>query len=320
LDIYFRSVDLRIGKQQIIWGKADGVFITDIVSPKDLSEFLLRDFAEIRMGITALKADYYRGDDTFEFVWVPVFTPTLMLEENSIWYPKVEFPPSAVFDYSGNTVEPEFGNGELFARFSAMTSLIDYELMGGYMWDDDPVMHIYTDQDSGEITVSPSYHRLSVGGGSFSSTLGSLILRGEAAYYGGKYFSATGSGLVDGTIRKDYLHYLLGMDYSLWDTRLSVQFVQQAVLDYDSRINNDEFTNTMTFMASRDFLRETLRVELFSYLGLNDKDALVRPKVTFSPVDGLGLIFGCNIFVGDEGRFGQYDENDMIYTKIKYSF
>ena len=39
LDIYFNSVDVRIGKQQIIWGKADGVFITDIVSPKDLSEF-----------------------------------------------------------------------------------------------------------------------------------------------------------------------------------------------------------------------------------------------------------------------------------------
>jgi hypothetical protein len=32
LDMYFDSFDLRIGKQQIIWGKADGVFITDIVS------------------------------------------------------------------------------------------------------------------------------------------------------------------------------------------------------------------------------------------------------------------------------------------------
>ena len=51
LDIYFDSIDLRVGKQQIIWGKADGVFITDIVSPKDLREFLLPDFDESGPGL-----------------------------------------------------------------------------------------------------------------------------------------------------------------------------------------------------------------------------------------------------------------------------
>ena len=59
LDIFFNSMDFRIGKQQIIWGKADCVFITDIVSPKNLDEFLLRDFDEIRIGTTSLKANYY---------------------------------------------------------------------------------------------------------------------------------------------------------------------------------------------------------------------------------------------------------------------
>ncbi|MCK5055482.1 MAG: hypothetical protein KAT34_02430, partial [Candidatus Aminicenantes bacterium] len=34
LDIFFNSIDIRVGKQQIIWGKADGVFITDVISPK----------------------------------------------------------------------------------------------------------------------------------------------------------------------------------------------------------------------------------------------------------------------------------------------
>ena len=51
LDLYFNNFDLRIGKQQVVWGKADGVFITDIVSPLNLTEFLLPDFDEIRTGI-----------------------------------------------------------------------------------------------------------------------------------------------------------------------------------------------------------------------------------------------------------------------------
>jgi len=55
MDLYSDKVDVRTGKQQIIWGQADGVFITDIVSPKNLTEFLLWDFNEIRMGVTAVK-------------------------------------------------------------------------------------------------------------------------------------------------------------------------------------------------------------------------------------------------------------------------
>lgn len=31
--------DFRAGLQKILWGKADGVFITDVVSPLDLSSF-----------------------------------------------------------------------------------------------------------------------------------------------------------------------------------------------------------------------------------------------------------------------------------------
>ncbi|MBK5201473.1 MAG: hypothetical protein JJE21_08065, partial [Spirochaetaceae bacterium] len=75
IDLYLEKADVHIGKQQIIWGKSDGVFITDVVSPKNLEEFLLPDFNEIRLGITAIKADYYIDSATYELIWVPIFTP-----------------------------------------------------------------------------------------------------------------------------------------------------------------------------------------------------------------------------------------------------
>ena len=318
MDIYFNAVDLRIGKQQIIWGKADGVFITDIVSPKDLSEFLLRDFDEIRMGITSLKANYYLGDNTFEFVWAPNFISTQMPDESSIWFPQLDFPASPVFDYSQNQIDAKLENSEVFAKFSAITSAIDFEIMGGYMWDDDPTMHIAKNPTG--LTVTPRHHRLGLAGGSFSSTLGGFVLRGEGAYYNGKYFNSEDPTLADATVEKDYLHYLIGVDYTLWDIRLSSQFIQQAILDYEKPIKNDEYENTMTVLASKDFLRETLRLELFSYIGLNNSDALIRPKVIYDLADGFELLLGANIFVGSEGNFGQYDNNDMIYAKVKYSF
>jgi hypothetical protein len=101
---------------------------------------------------------------------------------------------------------------------------------------------------------------------------------------------------------------------------LSAQFIQEYILDYEEDIQNHELDNTMTFMAKKDFLREKLWVELFSYIGLNNKDALIRPKVTYSFADGFDILGGANIFLGDKGRFGQYKNNDMLYVKLKYSF
>jgi len=325
LDIYFDSIDIRMGKQQIIWGKGDGVFITDIVSPKDLREFLLPDFDEIRTGITALKADYYLGDNTFEVVWIPVFTPTQMPGENSMWRLTPDFPIQPTFNYSQKEIKGNLENSEIFIRYSALTSLVDFEIMGGYMWDDDPIMHVTKAVDPNthqlsSLIVTPRHHRLSLAGGSFSATLGGFVVRGEGAYYGGKYFSSNDPSLADGVVEKDYLHYLLGVDYALWDIRLSAQFIQQTILDHDDQIANDEFESTMTFLAGKDFLRETLHVELFSYIGLNNEDALIRPKITYDLADGFEILLGANVFVGHEGNFGQYNDNDMIYSKVKYSF
>ncbi|HGY56081.1 MAG TPA: hypothetical protein ENK44_10280 [Caldithrix abyssi] len=323
MDIYFESIDIRIGKQQIVWGKADGVFITDIVSPKDLREFLLPDFDEIRIGVTSVKLDYYIGDNTLEVVWIPVFTPTRMPSPESIWFPRLDLPMEPEWDFSKQEVKGSLENSEVFGKFSALTSFIDFELMAGYAWDDDPTMHLTKNIENGQLvglTITPIHHRLTLGGGSFSTTLGGFVVRGEAAYYTGKYFVTADPMAANGVVEKDYLHYLLGLDYTLWDIRLSGQFIQQAILDYESPIQQDEMENTATFLARRDFLRETLTVELFSYIGINNNDALIRPRVYYDIADGFEILIGANIFTGDTGRFGQYNGNNMIYTKLKYSF
>ncbi|MBT6764713.1 MAG: hypothetical protein HOA90_09295, partial [Prolixibacteraceae bacterium] len=122
LDLYFNNFDLRIGKQQVVWGKADGVFITDIVSPLNLTEFLLPEFDEIRTGVNAVKFDYYLGNNTFEVIWLPNFTPTEMPATNSIWYVQPDFPVTPTFDWSKSIVTPSIENSELFVKYSALTS------------------------------------------------------------------------------------------------------------------------------------------------------------------------------------------------------
>ena len=328
LDLYFDNFDIRIGKQQIVWGKADGVFITDIVSPLNLTEFLLPDFDEIRTGVNAVKFDYYKGNSTFEIIWLPNFTPTKTPTASSIWYVQPEFTMTPTFDWTNTDINPSLENSELFVKYSALTSKIDFEIMGGYTWDDNPTMHSekQIDMSTGSpvltgLNITPEHHRLNIGGGSFSTEIKGIVLRGEAAFYNGKYFQTEDPLAVDALTEKDYLHYLIGVDFTIKNIKFSTQFIQETILDYDDNMLNKEIENTMTFVARYDLFRETLHLELFSYIGLTNEDALIRPKITYDFDDSFSILFGSNIFVGDEtGRFGQYKDNSMAYAKIKYNF
>jgi hypothetical protein len=330
LDLYFKNFDIRIGKQQVVWGKADGAFITDIVSPLNLTEFLLPDFDEIRTGVNAVKIDYYIGNNTIEAIWIPQFTATTMPANGSIWRINPEFPAPATFDWSKSTIKPSLENSEAFLKFSASTSAIDFELMGGYTWDDAPTMHVQKQFGMNPssmqpmlvgLNIIPEHHRLYLGGASFSTEIKGVILRGEGAYYNGKYFQTEDPAAKDALIQKDYLHYLLGVDFNLGNVKMSTQFIQQTILDYDEFIAKPEFDNTMTFMARYDLFRETVHLELFSYIGITGEDALIRPKISYDFDDSFNIQLGSNIFVGErDGKFGQYQDNSMIYLKLKYSF
>ncbi len=329
LDLYFDNFDIRIGKQQIVWGKADGVFITDIVSPLDLQEFLLPDFDEIRIGVYAAKVDYYLGNSTFELILKPIFAGNELPGPGSIWYKPPAFPAPSTFDYSKQNINPSLENSEIYLKYSLSSSAIDFDLMGAYTWDATPSMYIDKEFQMDSLgnpvitglLITPEHHRLYVAGGSFTSTLKSFVIRGEAAYYNGKYFQTDDPAADGALVQKDYLHYVVGLDYGVGNLKLSAQFIQKYIMDYNNFIDEEEFGNTMTFLARYDAMRETLHLELFSYVGLNYGDALIRPKVTYDFSDSFSILLGSNIFVGDErGMFGRYDDNSMIYTKIKYNF
>ncbi len=303
IDLFFNKVDVRIGKQQIIWGKSDGIFITDVVSPKDLREFILPDFNEIRIGVTGIKTDYYKGNATFEFIWLPVFTPNILPDPASRWNLT-----HTDFSTSSDSIDMSIENSEVFGRTAFYTPEADLELICGYMWDDEPT------------PVSPStftHHRLGIVGGSVSTDFKGFVFRSEGAYYIGKYFMNTVGAPPE---RKDYIHYLVGVNYNLNGWTLSSQFIQKVIMDYDASLASPHITNSLTFLAGKDFFDNLLRFEVFTYFGFNDLNGLVRPKLSYSLTDDVNLLIGANLFFGSSGTFGQYDDNDMVYAKIKLSF
>jgi len=316
IDLRGDMLDVRVGKQQIIWGKGDGVFITDIVSPKDLSRFLIPDFEELRLAVTGARFNLHTGTQGLELVWLPWFTPSITPSVAGIWAPTMPFATTPTIQ-TGTLPGMSLQNGEYFARYSWMGSSLDVSLMGGWFWNDTPVFKVVS---LGPLIVKPEYYQLAAGGYAVSGALGPFILRSEGAFYGNKRFQGSPMVYPDGYAEKNEIQYLVGTDFSVAGYNFGLQFIQDIIIDHEADMVDDAVKNTATFVVARTFLRDTLTVEVFTYVGFAAPDALIKPRVTWDAADGLEIFAGAYIFLGDSGDFGQYDANDGVYVGAKLSF
>ena len=76
LDYYSETLDIRIGKQQVVWGTADGVKILDIINPIDYREFnleLTRALdADVKIPLWMTKIEYApKVNSTLQFLIIP---------------------------------------------------------------------------------------------------------------------------------------------------------------------------------------------------------------------------------------------------------
>jgi hypothetical protein len=66
---------LRLGRQLLSWGVADGLIFTDVVCPQNLGAYAGLDFAGSRLPVDGLRLRYSFTALTLEGVWLPLFTP-----------------------------------------------------------------------------------------------------------------------------------------------------------------------------------------------------------------------------------------------------
>ena len=323
LDVFWPHVDLRVGRQIVIWGKSDGVAITDIVSPKDLSNFLIPEFRELRLPVTAVKGNAYVGPAELELIYIPGFTPSVLPSPDSIWYTSLDTPVEPVINPPPE-VGSELADGEYYGRLRFLGSRGDLDLAGGSYWTNEPSPTIERTFSSpgvlSGITVTPEHYRQTMGGLAASTTLGPFVLRGESAYFTPRRVLTSDPIDADGYVERDAIDSLVGVDTAFAGVDLSVQLMHQVLLEYDDAIEPDEHRFTTTVRARRSFLREQLVLDAFAYVGLNAPDALVKVGTTWTPADALSLRAEGNLFFGEEGRFGAHDENDLVVASVKYSF
>ena len=317
LELYFSEFDLQLGKQKLTWGKSDGLIVTNIVNPRDYTIHPVVEFSDQMQSVNFIKTNFYPQNDNLEMIFVPEFKSAKMdpklLADN--------LPEGFTKNNSNKDIESNFENSELFMRYSSLGQNIDYEIMAAYHWNDIPTLH----KDFQNKEIKPEHHRLTSIGGSLSTMQGPFVFRGEGIYNSGKYFNVKidqremmnypNIEYPEGVVEKDEFKWMVGVDYNYEGYLFSSQFMQEVILDYNEKIKKDEFSNQMTFLIQKDFLRTKLNTEINFHYNLSDEVLMAKPVLSYDYSDVINLKGGANLNLD-----GESPKSDVIYFQTEYLF
>jgi len=323
-----RWLDVRAGRQVLTWGTGDLVFLNDMFPRNWQSFFIGRDDEYLKEPSNSFRLTLYSAVN-FDLVWTPAFTPDQYItgERLSFFSPFTGGIESATT--LGGPIEAEnpdktWENGEFAGRL--YKTVAGWELAGyGYagFWGR-PVGVDTTSQATNGPTLY--YPGLAVAGGSLRGNVLGGIGNLEGAYYG-SYDDKDGT---DPLVPNSQTRGLAGYERELFaNFNLGLQYFFEWQTDYDSLVANsptpqweqEEVRHLLTARLTQRLKQDTWTLSLFTYWSPNEEDGYTRPVVTHKWSDAVTVTLGGNFMWGDDHTFfGQLENNNNVYLRLRYSF
>ena len=325
LDVTAGDWLFRLGRQHIVWGEMVGLFFADVVSAKDLREFVVRDFDLIRIPQWAARAEHFYGDLHAELVWIPYVT------YDNVGAPGDDFfsgpLPVPGFETSirpGSTPANTLENSSYGFRLSYLRG--GWDVAGFYFRSHDlsPVFarEVRTEPEPMAI-FRPEHRRMHQFGLTAARDVGRMaVVKAEAVYNRDRWFSVMRVDPTDGLVQQDFLDYIVGLDtVSAQGTQFNLQFFQRRFFDHDSGIIPDRIESGASIFLSDWFPALRLRPEFLFAYNLDGSDWLARPSVTWEPPGDWRVKVGADLFNGPaDSLFGQFNDQDRIYVDLRWDF
>ncbi len=317
-----KSWDLKAGRQIITWGVADGMRITDIISPMDMTEFLAQDYDDIKMPVNAIRLRYLKPKMNFELIYIPI--PSFFIMPYEAENPWSVFPTdgSPVYDIEmDNKPELEFADSEFGARFSFFLSGADFSVSALHTRNKMPVFSCSYSSNDDTVFVKANHYNLDMLGLDFSIPKGQFVFRGEAAYYIGEFHEFNEQNINIEPVKKNSLNWLFGIDwYPGNDWTVTAQYSHKLITDYLDILAEKENTILSTAGITKKLFRSTLSISTFAYIDINNSGFFDRSSIDYALSDEIHLLIGYDWFQGGKGMFGLYKNNSEYWFKAKFSF
>ncbi len=317
-----KDIDLKVGRQIVVWGKSDSIRITDVINPMDNRLPGMTDIEDLRLSTGMAKLDYYVGDWNFSFM--AIAESRIMIEAPA--YSEF-FPVKAVFtgapDPFIDLIEPSTSWDNMQYAFAANGVFSGWDLS---FYGADVLDQKWHLENAGTINAKRVVSKVKMLGLAVNIATGSWLLKSEVALLDGVRYNST---LED----KKRLDALVGVDYmGITDTVLSLEFANRHIFDHEAQMAYtdargvdfvDEDEKTTAIRLTRSFSNDTINASaLISMFGGEwEYGGFARVWVDYEIANALNASVGIVDYIdGDRPYMKSISDNDRVFLDITYSF
>lgn len=300
-----KTIDIKLGRQIILWGTGDLVYVNDF-SPKSwTSGFIGREDEYGKLPSDALRINAYANKHHFDFVTNLRFRPDETPQSDRF------FVTDPLTDgFIGNDEGPENVYDDNW--FEGMTYALRYAYeANGNEYNVYAYKGFWTTPS--EYIPPPkndfTYSRLNAYGASVQGNVAKGIGNIEAAYYD----SVDDSDGMDPLINNSLFRTLIGYEQEV-ATNFSVGM--QALYD---RIDNQSNYQLYTLRLTKLMLQQTLKLSSFTYYSPTADDLFLKLNLDYQYNDDWTLYAGANVFEGKntDTFFGGVQDNSNVFLGVR---
>ena len=317
---------LRLGKQQIVWGKLDGLKVLDVVNPQDFREFILDDFSESRISLWSAYLDVTLADGwRTEIVLTPDNTGHAIPAQDS-WFaltaPRFRFGAESVDQAVSLMTDRESIDSTTSAYGLRVSKHIGAFELGALAYsgvDHEPL---------GRLVASPSglaierfYERREVFGAHVETAFGAVAMRAEVALQPDRQFNVRTPTALS-TAKLDQVRAGAGIDIDgPWDMFFNVQYLYDQISDAPPSLVRPENDRIVTAFLRRSFNYDSIELVAKWYQSLELNDEMYSLAIEYAYDDNTKLRLAADAFSGDSaGVFGQFSDRDRITIELNHTF
>jgi len=305
-----RSLDLKLGRQIVVWGKSDNIRVTDVLNPLDNREPGMVDIEDLREPLFMTRLDFYTGDwnltaiaiHEIAFHKLPAFGSDFF--QGATPLPDGMTPPSSL------------DNTEFALALNGVFSRWDLSFYFAEVYDD----FFHAERDG--YSVKLKHSRVTMLGVSANVALGNWLLKTEAARFDGLEFYYAAD-------KKTRIDVLGGVEYSgITDHTISVEVALRAIGGFEEAMKADpdlaresDYQTAIRYQA--DFVHDTVHlVALASFFGERlDGGGFQRVSVKYDVMDALSVTGGAVLYQSGSRRgFTTIGGRDRVFVDFKWSF
>lgn len=317
------SLGITAGRQQVVWGKTDGLRLLDSINPLDLREFILDDYLESRIPLNMLNVEWFGRAGSLQVLLVPEHGRNRHAEPGSEFF-FAPLPPSGL----PVTLVPARGPEESLAdlegglRWSGQVGRWEYTLNAYSGWTQDPVAYrTLQPLPAPHIVIMPVVERRRLVGGSVDRPIGPVVVRFEGSYTPDEYLDVATPDGVGNYVSFRVLRYAVGLDWIRNNWLISPQMFQQHVLDAGNRLVADANQSFFTLLLQRKWLQDRLTFRLFTLYGPDRSDRWIAPRLVYEIGGTVELGISADLFGGQpDGQFGKFRDRDRVVVSARWKF